>query len=159
MLFIECSLIAWQFLKLCCPGFASIRRCWYFPQDHTTFSLTLWSSGWGKTGGVVYNQDSKRVALEHNGPFQPLNFVKQGSEMVVVHVHVNALKSRWGEERGTESWALCLKYTDLGKSYWVRKSASRISDGQRAKIILLQAVRTQNKWQVKLKSTAQNSNP
>ena len=52
---------------------------------------------------MVYNQDSKRVALEHNGPFQPLNFVKQGSEMVVVHVHVNALKSRWGEERGTES--------------------------------------------------------
>ena len=49
---------------------------------------------------MVYNQDSKRVALKDNGPFQPLNFVRQGSEMVVVYLHVNALNSRWGEERG-----------------------------------------------------------
>lgn len=52
---------------------------------------------------MVCNQDSKGVALKDNGPFQPLNFVRQGSEILVVHLHVNALNSRWEEERDTES--------------------------------------------------------
>lgn len=145
------------FPKMYCPGFAYIRRCWFFPQLHIMFSLTLWHSGWGKSGGMVYNQDSKRVALKNNGPFQPLNFVRLGIKMVLIYLHVNALNSRWGVEGGTQSWALCLKYTDLGKSYWVRKSTSRIPDGQQAEIILLLSARTQNKWQVKLKLTTQNS--
>lgn len=78
--------------------------------------------------------------------------------MVPIHLHVNAVNSRWGIRRGTQSRALCLKYADFGKSYWVRKSASRIPDGQRAEIIPLVLARTQTEWQVKLKSTTQNSN-